>query len=38
MSRKPYTKIVHEGDYVAQGDVEAASKQGRIYKLTRIAG
>ncbi len=71
MSRKRYTKIVHEGDYVAQvdveliytdegwspylsledahrlddvrealkrGDVEAASKQGRIYKLTRIAG
>ncbi len=71
MSRKSYTKIVHEGDYVAQvdveliyteegwspclsledaqrlddvrealkkGDVETASKQGRIYTLTRIAG
>ena len=71
MSRKSHTKIVHEGDYVAQvdveliyteegwspclsledaqrldevrealkkGDVETASKQGRIYKLTRIAG
>ena len=71
MSRKNYTKLVHEGDYVAQvdveriysddgwsptltlddayrlddvrealrqGDVEAASKLGRIYKLTRVAG
>ena len=71
MSRKHYTKIVHEGDYVAQVDVEliysdegwspylsmedayklddvrealkqgdltAASKLGRIYKLTRVAG
>jgi len=70
MSRKDYTKLVHEGDYVAQvdveriysdegwsptltlddayrlddvrealrqGDVEAASKLGRIYKLTRVA-
>lgn len=71
MSRKDYTKLVHEGDYVAQvdveriysddgwsptlslddayrlddvrealrqGDVEAASKLGRIYKLTRVTG
>ena len=71
MSTKQYTKIVHEGNYVAQvdieliyidegwspylsmedayklddvrdalkrGDMEAASKFGRIYKLTRIAG
>ena len=71
MSGKHYTKIVHEGDYVAQvdvkliytdegwspylsledsyklddvrealkqGDLERASKQGRIYKLTRVAG
>jgi len=71
MSRKHYTKIAHEGDYVAQVDVEliysdegwspylsmedayklddvrealkqgdltAASKLGRIYKLTRVAG
>ncbi len=29
---RPCTKIVHEGD------VETASKQGRIYQLTRIAG
>ena len=71
MSKKRYTKIVHEGDYVAQveveliysdegwspylsledayklddvrealkqGDLAAASKLGRIYKLTRVAG
>jgi len=71
MSRKHYTKIVHEGEYVAQveveliysdegwspylsledayklddvrealkqGDLAAASKLGRIYKLTRVAG
>ena len=71
MSKKQYTKIVHEGNYVAQvdvelmytdegwspylsledayklddvrealkrGDTETASKFGRIYKLTRIAG
>ena len=71
MSGKHYTKIVHEGDYVAQvdvkliytdegwspylsledsyklddvrealkqGDLERASKLGRIYKLTRVAG
>lgn len=70
MSGKAYTKIVHEGDYVAQvdveliytdegwspylsldnahklddvreplkrGDLEAASKLGRIYRLTRVA-
>ena len=71
MSTKHYTKIVHEGDYVAQvdveliytdegwspylsledayklddvraalrrGDLKAASKLGRVYKLTRVAG
>jgi hypothetical protein len=71
MSTKRYTKLVQEGDYVAQidvelvytdegwspylsledayklddvrealkqGDLEAASKLGRIYKLTRVAG
>jgi hypothetical protein len=71
MSTKHYTKIVHEGNYVAQvdvgliyadegcspylaledayrlddvrealkrGDLKAASKLGRIYKLTRVAG
>ena len=71
MSTKKFTKIVHEGNYVAQvdveliyadegwspylslddarkldevrealkhGDVKAASKVGRIYKLTRVAG
>jgi len=71
MSTKNYTKIVHEGDYVAlvdveltytdegwspylsledayrlddirealkQGDLKTASKLGRIYKLTRVAG
>lgn len=71
MSGKHYTKIVHEGDYMAQvdvkliytdegwspylsledsyklddvrealkqGDLERASKLGRIYKLTRVAG
>lgn len=71
MSTKRYTKIVQEGDYVAQvdvelvytdegwspylsledayklddvrealkqGDLETASKLGRIYKLTRVAG
>ena len=71
MSTRHYTKIVHEGDYVALVDVEltytdegwspylaledayrlddvrdalkrcdlkAASKLGRIYKLTRVAG
>jgi hypothetical protein len=71
MSRKPYTKIVHEGDYMAQvdveliyteegwspylsledayklddvrealkqGDLEAAAKLGRVYRLTRVAG
>ena len=71
MSKKQYTKIVHEGNYVAQvdveliytdegwspylsmedsyklddvrealkrGDMETASKFGRIYKLTRVAG
>ncbi len=71
MSTKQYTKLVQEGDYVAQvnveliytderwspylsledayklddvraalrkGDLEAASKLGRIYKLTRVAG
>jgi hypothetical protein len=69
MSRKHYTKIVHEGNYVAQvdveliyadegwspylslddayklddvrealkqGDLKAASKLGRIYKLTPV--
>lgn len=71
MSTRHYTKIVHEGNYVAQvdveliysdegwspylsledtyrlddvrealkrGDLKAASKLGRIYKLTRVAG
>lgn len=71
MSRKRYAKLVHEGDYVAQvdveriysdqgwspylsledayrlddvrealreGDLEAAAKLARVYKLTRIAG
>lgn len=71
MSKKHHTKIVHEGDYVAQveveliytdegwspylsledayklddvrealkqGDLEAASKLARVYKLTRVAG
>jgi len=71
MINKNYTKIVHEGDYVAlvdielsytdegwspylsledanklddarealkQGDLKSASKLGRIYKLTRVAG
>ena len=72
MSIKKYTKIIQEGNYVAQvdvellytdeegwspylsmedayklddvrdalkrGDIETASKLGRIYKLTRIAG
>jgi len=71
MSRKHYTKMVHEGDYVAQvdvdliyaddvwspylsledayklddvrealrqGDLKAAAKLGRVYRLTRVAG
>jgi len=71
MSTRHYTKIVHEGHYVAlvdveltytdegwspylsledayrlddirealkQGDLKTASKLGRIYKLTRVAG
>jgi len=71
MSKQHYTKIVHEGDYVAQvevdliyadegwspylsledacklddvrealrqGDLPAAAKLGRIYRLTRVAG
>ena len=71
MSKKQYTKIVHEGNYVARvdveliytdegwspylsmedayklddvrealkrGDMETASKFGRIYKLIRVAG
>ncbi len=71
MSRKRYTKLVQEGDYVAQvdveriysdqgwspylsledayrlddvrealrgGDLEAAAKLARVYKLTRVAG
>ena len=72
MSIKKYTKIIQEGNYIAQvdvellytdeegwspylsmedayklddvrdalkrGDIETASKLGRIYKLTRIAG
>jgi hypothetical protein len=70
MNRKSRTKIVHEGDYVAQvdveliytdegwspylsledaykldgvrealkqGDLEAASKLGRVYRLTPVA-
>ena len=69
MSKRHYTRIVHEGDYVAQvdveliytdegwsphlsvedayklddvrealkqGDLEAASKLGRVYRLTRL--
>ncbi len=71
MSTRRYTKIVHEGEYVAQvdvdlvytdegwspylsledaykldavrealrrGDLAAASKLGRVFKLTRVAG
>jgi len=71
VSTKHYTRMVHEGDYVAQvdvelictdegwspylsledayrlddvrealkqGDLEAASKLARVYKLTRVAG
>ena len=71
MSSNRYTKLVHEGDYVAQVDVElihsdegwapylsredacklddvrealkrgdlaAAAKLGRVYRLTRVAG
>ena len=71
MSTKHYTKLVQEGNYVAQvdveliysdegwspylslddayrlddvrealkrGDLKAASKLGRVYKLTRVAG
>ncbi len=71
MTTKRYTKIVHEGEYLAQvdveliytdegwspylsmedayrlddvrkalkrGDLEAASRLGRVYKLTRVAG
>jgi hypothetical protein len=71
MSSRKYTKIVNEGNYVAQvdvellygdegwapylsledsyklddvrdalkqGDIKAASKLGRIFKLTRVAG
>jgi len=71
ISTRHYTKIVHEGNYVAQvdveliyadegwspyisledayrlddvrealkrGDLKAASKLGRVYKLTRVAG
>jgi hypothetical protein len=71
MSKRHYTKIVHEGDYVAQvdveliyadegwspylsledaykldhvrealkqGDLKTASKLGRVYKLTPVAG
>jgi hypothetical protein len=71
MSTRNYTKIIHEGDYVAlidveltytdegwspylsledanrlddarealkQSDIKSASKFGRIYKLTRVAG
>ena len=70
MNTKRYTRIVHEGDYVAQvdveliytdegwspylsledayklddvrealkqGDLEAASRLGRVYRLTRVA-
>ena len=70
VSKRHYTKIVHEGDYVAQvdveliytnegwspylsledayklddvrealkqGDLEAAAKLGRVYRLTRVA-
>lgn len=71
MSTRRYTKIVHEGNYVAKvdveliysdegwspylsledayrlddvrealkrGDLKVASKLGRVYKLTRVAG
>jgi hypothetical protein len=71
ISTRQYTKIVHEGNYVAQvdveliyadegwspylslddayklddvrealkrGDLKAASKLGRVFKLTRVAG
>jgi len=71
MTTRRYTKIVHEGNYVAEvdveliytdegwspylalqdayklddirdvlkrGDLKAASKLGRVYKLTRVAG
>jgi len=71
MSTKRYTKIVHEGEYVAQvdvdlvyadegwspyllledayklddvrealrrGDLQAAARFARVYKLTRVAG
>lgn len=71
MSTKRRTKLVHEGDYLAQvdveliytdegwspylcledayrlddirealkqGDLEAAAKLGRVYRLTRVAG
>jgi len=71
MSERRYTKIVQEGDYVAQvdveliytdegwspylsledayklddvrealkrGDLDAAAKLGRVYRLTRVAG
>jgi hypothetical protein len=71
MSTRKYTKIVNEGNYIAQvdvellyadqgwspylsledayklddvrealqrGDLKSASKLGRIYKLTRVAG
>ena len=71
MTTRHYTKIVHEGNYVAEvdveliytdegwspylalqdayklddirdvlkrGDLKAASKLGRVYKLTRVAG
>jgi hypothetical protein len=71
MSKRNYTKIVHEGEYVAQvdidliyadegwspylsledayklddvrealkqGDLKAAARLARVYKLTRVAG
>ncbi len=71
MNKRHCTKIVHEGDYMAQvdveliytdegwspslsledayrlddvrealkqGDLEAAAKLGRVYRLTRVAG
>ena len=71
MSTRRYTKLVHEGDYVAQvdvdliytdegwspymsledayrlddvrealrqGDLKAAARLARVYKLTRVAG
>ncbi len=71
MTTRRYTKIVHEGEYVAEvdveliytdegwspylaledayklddvrdalkrGDLKAAAKLGRVYKLTRVAG